>query len=235
MKVVTECLLNVDVANILEPNCPGVLIRSNAKQSDRGFISLEDNHSLSRPPLTRTSELWCRIDNYALSYVWANNKDVQEALHVRMGTKLSWARCNKTLSYTKDVPSVVGYQANLTRNSLVALVYSGDHDMAVPYLGTLRWIELLNLTVESEWRPWFVDGQVAGFTTRNEKFPYYLSYATIKGGGHTAPEYRPKECFAMAERQSRANPEDAVGDPWASAVGLVLSRKCISAATAIVT
>ena len=34
--------------------------------------------------------------------------------------------------------------------------------MIIPYLGTIRWIETLNLTFTINWEPWFVNGQVAG-------------------------------------------------------------------------
>lgn len=40
--------------------------------------------------------------------------------------------------------------------------YSGDHDMLIPYVGTITWIRYLNLTTVDGWRPWYVDGQVAG-------------------------------------------------------------------------
>ncbi|KAF3791753.1 hypothetical protein EJ110_NYTH13668 [Nymphaea thermarum] len=32
------------------------------------------------------------------------------------------------------------------------------------------------------------------------KYAPNVTYATVKGGGHTAPEYRPKECYHMYER-----------------------------------
>ncbi|GAV82097.1 Peptidase_S10 domain-containing protein, partial [Cephalotus follicularis] len=72
---------------------------------------------------------------------------------------------------------------------------SGDQDLAIPYVGTQAWIKSLNLTIDSDWAPWFVDGQVAGLAS------IYLTIITdYDGGGHTAPEYKPKECFAMLER-----------------------------------
>ena len=78
-----------------------------------------------------------------------------------------------------------------------SLVYSGDHDMVIPYLSTHAWIKSLNYSVVEDWRPWMVEGQVAGYTTT---YANQMTFATVKGGGHTAPEYRPSECLEMFKR-----------------------------------
>ena len=67
----------------------------------------------------------------------------------------------------------------------------------VPYVGTVSWIKSLNFSIVDAWRPWMVDGQVAGYST---EFQNNFTFATVKGGGHTAPEFKPKECFAMFKR-----------------------------------
>nr|XP_023898791.1 putative serine carboxypeptidase-like 52 isoform X1 [Quercus suber]POE52781.1 serine carboxypeptidase-like 12 [Quercus suber] len=77
---------------------------------------------------------------------------------------------------------------------------SGDHDMVIPYIATHAWIGSLNLTIAHDWRPWFVDGQIAGFTMQYTSKKYCLTFATVKGAGHTAPEYKPNECLAMIDR-----------------------------------
>ena len=78
------------------------------------------------------------------------------------GTVPLWLRCNKGITYLKDIQSSVKYHLDVTTKGYRSLVYSGDHDMAVPYIGTQSWIRSLNFSVVDDWRPWYVDGQVAG-------------------------------------------------------------------------
>ncbi|XP_028548129.1 serine carboxypeptidase-like 13 [Dendrobium catenatum] len=74
---------------------------------------------------------------------------------------------------------------------------SGDHDMVLPFVGTKEWVKSLNFSITDRWRSWHVDGQVAGYT---ESYSNNLTFATVKGAGHTAPEYKAKECLAMFRR-----------------------------------
>ncbi|KAE9447065.1 hypothetical protein C3L33_21032, partial [Rhododendron williamsianum] len=185
LTLVTACLANLFYAQILEPNCNYDSNNSSKLKWDRGFIQEEPTDFLLLPAFP---QFWCRYYNYyVLSDIWANDERVRQALHIRKGTKDKWQRCNESMAYTEVVFTSLDYHRNLSHTPLRALIYSGDHDMMVPYLGTHKWIESLGLTVDEEWRPWFVDGQNGGYT---------MSY----GGGHTAPEYKPKETFGMIER-----------------------------------
>ncbi|KAF3339022.1 Serine carboxypeptidase-like 2 [Carex littledalei] len=140
----------------------------------------------------------CRTSLYLLSEFWANNGTVRDALGIRKGTIVDWHRCKKhKLPYTFDVQSAVPYHRNITSKGYPALIYSGDHDMIVPYIGTQAWIRSLNFSIIDDWRPWYFGGQVAGFTRR---YSNNVTFATVKGAGHTAAEDKRKECLAMLER-----------------------------------
>ncbi|CDP21984.1 unnamed protein product, partial [Coffea canephora] len=54
---------------------------------------------------------------------WANNKSVQEALHVRRETIGQWVSCSGTLPYTENAGSVVPYHANLSTKGYRSLIY----------------------------------------------------------------------------------------------------------------
>uniref|UniRef100_A0A2N9GEW9 Uncharacterized protein n=1 Tax=Fagus sylvatica TaxID=28930 RepID=A0A2N9GEW9_FAGSY len=160
LEAVNECIGKLEPANILEPLCP--LISPNSSGMDWNQVSLEEGPMDILLSWPQPHALWCRVSHYVLSYIWANDKTVQNALHIREGTILNWVRCNKTLSYTYDVISTVEYHRNLTKTNYRSLIYSGDHDLNVPYVGTQEWIRTLNMTVSDDWEPWFVEGQVAG-------------------------------------------------------------------------
>ncbi|KAF5448306.1 hypothetical protein F2P56_028854 [Juglans regia] len=197
LQVVEECVSNIFDNQILEPNCA---TQSPKPNKLREWSVLGDDFIDIHTSTPQVPGPWCRNYNYLYSYVWANDKTVQEALHIREGTKTEWDRCNKSLAYTENVITSIDYHRNLTKKDLRALVYSGDHDMTIPYVGTEEWIETLDLSIEDDWRPWFVDGQIAGYVTIFTEEKYSLTFTTIKGGGHTAPEYKPKECLAMIDR-----------------------------------
>ncbi|XP_077233867.1 alpha/beta-Hydrolases superfamily protein [Tasmannia lanceolata] len=134
---------------------------------------------------------------YLFSYYWANDNDVRKALNVRKGSIGEWLRCNKSIPYTTEVASSLEYHLNLTTKGYRALVYSGDHDMIVPFMGTQAWIRSLNFSIVDDWRPWLVEGQVTGYT---RTYANNLTFATVKGAGHIAPEFKPMECFDMFYR-----------------------------------
>ncbi|XP_048426836.1 serine carboxypeptidase-like 7 [Pyrus x bretschneideri] len=197
-----ECTGRLDSEHILAPLCPRAndydeLTVLEMNWNWKAGISHPVEDTLKDFP---SSLQLCREDRIRYSVVWANDINVRKALNIREGTKGEWAKCNRTTPYTFDIPSSLEYHRNLSKKSLRALVYSGDHDMAIPYISTLAWIESLNLTLEDDWKPWFSDDQVAGYTIYYSNKEYNLTYATIKGGGHTAPEYNPKECFDMFNR-----------------------------------
>ncbi|KAI8027269.1 Serine carboxypeptidase-like 18 [Camellia lanceoleosa] len=179
------CIKDLFRNDILEPKC--VFTTPDPGEEPAARRSLEEGPSdfLLSPPMI--PNLWCRNFNYALSYIWANDDTVQEALHVRKGSVLNWKRCNKSISYTKDILTVVPVHEELKELGLEVLVEIGDRDMVVPFVGTVKWIKALNLTVVNDWRPWFVDGQVAGYTVKYSEHGYRLTYATVKLsmiGGH---------------------------------------------------
>ncbi|XP_073148743.1 serine carboxypeptidase-like 13 isoform X1 [Henckelia pumila] len=192
LELCDECTKNIKRSHILDPNC--------------NLFSPKHDRILEDDPddflfMFKEEEQWCRNNNYVESVVWANDQTVQEALYIRNGTIREWKRCNRSLpGYEHDVDSVIRYHQILNQKGFGSLVYSGDHDMLVPYIATLKWIHSLNLTVKDKWRPWTVDGQVAGYTEKHKGEEAYITFVTVKGAGHTAPEYMPKQCLAMIKR-----------------------------------
>ncbi|KAJ9174871.1 hypothetical protein P3X46_013471 [Hevea brasiliensis] len=202
LEEIDECIDPVNDENILDPKCAELFPKpaDDEQQVRRSLIAHSRN---LRFPFFKTQDYWCRNFEYKLIDIWANDKSVQDALHVRRGTIKQWYRCNNSIpdnTYTYNIGSAADYYKNLTNYGTQVLIYSADHDLVVPYISSLEWIDSLNLNVDYAWRPWFVHGQVAGYTLRNEYHGFRLTFATLKGAGHSPTQYKPVECYNMFER-----------------------------------
>uniref|UniRef100_J3N7X9 Uncharacterized protein n=1 Tax=Oryza brachyantha TaxID=4533 RepID=J3N7X9_ORYBR len=158
---------------------------------------LEKEHGVLKHPPAQPSIKCAEYANY-LSYFWANSNVTRNTLGIKKGTVNEWVRCHENdLPYAFDIKSSIKYHRSVTLNGYRALVYSGDHDAVVPFLGTQAWVRSLGYPIVDDWRAWHIDGQSAGFTIA---YGNNLTFATVKGAGHTAPEFEPERCFAMFSR-----------------------------------
>ncbi|XP_016163895.1 serine carboxypeptidase-like 17 isoform X2 [Arachis ipaensis] len=188
MESYKETISGIYVCHILEPNCEFALRKAWRRRS----LTLTDQ--LHKFPILAVPPLSCRSHAYLLCTYWANFEEVRKALNVRKGSIGKWQRCNYDILYKHDIRNSVQYHENLSSKGYRSLIYSGDHDMIVPFLATQAWIRSLNYTIVDEWRQWYVNGQVAGYT---RTYSNRMTFATVKGGGHTATEYKPEECLGM--------------------------------------
>ncbi|KAK7256190.1 hypothetical protein RIF29_29628 [Crotalaria pallida] len=116
--------------------------------------------------------------------------------HATSGIVPSWPQLNANANVpcTDDEVATEWLNNEAVRKAIhtaeIHVVGSGDHDLCVPYTGSEAWTRSMGYKIVDEWRPWFVNNQVAGYTQGYDK---NLTFMTIKGAGHTVPEYKPQE------------------------------------------
>lgn len=143
-----------------------------------------------------SSRVPCFDDRVAT--LWLNAESVRTAIHAEpKSVSGDWQLCSDRINYNHDAGSMINFHENLTSQGYRALIYSGDHDMCVPYTGSEAWTRSLGYDITDSWRPWLVDNQVAGYT---QGYAKNLTFATVKGSGHTVPEYKPVEGLALYTR-----------------------------------
>lgn len=73
--------------------------------------------------------------------------------------------------------------------------FSGDQDGAVPTTGTYNWIQTMGRDIKEDFRPYYIDGQFspAGYIVEYDG----LTYATVHGAGHMAPQFKPAETYHL--------------------------------------
>ena len=130
---------------------------------------------------------------------YLNRADVREAFHVapEVGT---WELCTNNIHYKiGSEGSQWVYEALFGKYRM--LHYSGDTDGAVPTLGTQNWIASTSWESTDAWRPYYLDGQVAGYIEVYDQF----TFATVHGAGHMVPQdKRPEAVHLISNWLSQA-------------------------------
>ena len=108
---------------------------------------------------------------------------MKAAIHAN--ADIEWIDCTDSVNYQMQDQNV--YMEPLYKyfveeyKKLRILVYSGDDDAICATRGTQLWIDSMGWKVKSDWAPWEVNGQVAGYM---KKYENHLSFSTIHGAGH---------------------------------------------------
>lgn len=158
--------------------------------------SVRDGIVPTWPQLLNSGNVPCTDDEVATS--WLNDETVRKAIHAEPASVAGeWELCTGRILFRHDTGSMIKYHRNLTSRGFRALIYSGDHDMCVPYTGSEAWTRSMGYEIVDEWRPWIVKQQVAGYI---QGYGNNLTFLTVKGSGHTVPEYKPAEALAFYSR-----------------------------------
>ncbi|POO00496.1 Serine carboxypeptidase-like [Trema orientale] len=140
------------------------------------------------------------IEEKAKTYL--NRKDVQKALHARLVGVDEWKICStKNLQYDRrDLykESAINVVGGLVLAGIRAIVYSGDQDSVVPFLGTRVLVgqlaKTLGLKTTVPYSAWFNSKQVGGWT---QVYGDKLTFATVRGASHGTPTSQPERSFLL--------------------------------------
>ncbi|BAS84477.1 Os03g0386700, partial [Oryza sativa Japonica Group] len=133
---------------------------------------------------------------YVESYL--NRPEVQRTLHANTtGLKQPWSGCSNIITPEnwKDAPvSMLPSIQGLISSGVSTWLYSGDIDAVCPVTSTLYSLDILELPINSSWRPWYSDdNEVAGYVVGYKG----LVFATVRESGHMVPTYQPQRALTL--------------------------------------
>ncbi|RHY29248.1 hypothetical protein DYB32_005299 [Aphanomyces invadans] len=130
---------------------------------------------------------------------YLNLPAVRAAIHSHATIPAEWNDCNDDVGnvYHRS-PSSLPLYPDILATELKTLIFSGDADSIVNFIGTERWLggQGLRLKVVEKWHAWFgPDKQLAGYTQKYDG----VTFKTVKGAGHMVPSTRPLHGLYMFE------------------------------------
>ncbi|XP_062501845.1 uncharacterized protein LOC134178948 [Corticium candelabrum] len=177
---------NVDIYDIYIP-----CISNNPQIDDEQLV-----WRIGMPEDDRVRGLATCIDA-GVSTSYLNTPEVRQALHVQPESVIGrWRMCSH-IPYDSNIKSLLDIYPTLIKQYRT-VIYNGDVDGCVPYIGNEEWTSGLGFPVKEAWRPWMVNDQVAGYVTTYDVNNF--TFITVKGSGHMVPQFQPVSAYAMFER-----------------------------------
>ena len=137
-------------------------------------------------------EIWPNgCDEDATTSKFLNDASIREKLGVDSSIK-KWAQCNFDVYDAYEHSESFNFYNTVIKehSELRVWFFTGETDLAVPFLGSIRWMDKLNQGIEVPYTAWHIKNQVAG---HYQKFDSGLVFLTVKGAGHMVPQDKKPE------------------------------------------
>uniref|UniRef100_A0A0D9VUP4 Carboxypeptidase n=1 Tax=Leersia perrieri TaxID=77586 RepID=A0A0D9VUP4_9ORYZ len=174
-----------------------------AAETEKGIIDLYNIYAplcwnASNP--RQLNGLATNVDPCSRYYIesYLNRPEVQKALHANTtGLEQPWSDCSNIITPEnwKDAPmSMLPSIQGLISSGVSTWLYSGDIDAVCPVTSTLYSLDILELPINSSWRPWYSDdNEVGGYVVGYKG----LVFATVREAGHMVPTYQPQRALTL--------------------------------------
>ena len=171
---------------------------------------------INRQPSSKSSSLFFDVNightvvpcnNFTNIEHYLNLKSVRKALHVSDTiANVTWTICGFSLNwlypYNKSLIPLIYEEFGKNYENIRILVFSGDVDSCVPFIGTRKRIAELGFEPLDTYRKWVVEDdnkveQIAGYT---QSYKPSLTFATVRGAGHMVATDKSKEALELVSR-----------------------------------
>ncbi len=140
---------------------------------------------------------------------YIEREDVKKVLH------LPEKSLSSAFDYNSTGPASITLYPSLIKSGIRILIYNGDADSCVPYIGNEEWTQgMVEQGVVNEadaWHPWYAgadDSVPAGYATNyavvggedSVNHDATFSFVTIRLAGHEVPHYRPRAAYNLFQR-----------------------------------
>uniref|UniRef100_A0A914P7Q6 Carboxypeptidase n=1 Tax=Panagrolaimus davidi TaxID=227884 RepID=A0A914P7Q6_9BILA len=201
-----SCVDTCDLNNLPE-NCINLVVRHDLSVNPYNIYGTCDSDkkaNLRETFFNRNLLMMTKSKNGVKSYIpcfndtdittYMNQKNVRKALHIPVKLP-EWNICTH-LHYQGQYSDMTPFYKKIYAAKIPMLLYYGDTDLMCNFLMGQKFSAQLGFPIIEHEKAWKFNGQVGGFKTVYDG----LTFTTIRGAGHMAPQWRaPETAYAIKQ------------------------------------